>query len=93
MDYQYEMIVIDRFDIRVFLKGPTMVMQSFAGTGASYVEEDPNRLLLACAMVFWLWRESHWQTPLSCRGRRAMGAALRPVCSWKARFGKRRRAR
>jgi hypothetical protein len=42
MDYQYEMIVIDRFDIRVFLKGPTMVMQSFAGAGVSYVEEDPN---------------------------------------------------
>jgi hypothetical protein len=35
------MIVIDRFDIRVFLEGRTMVMQSFAGAGVSYVEEDP----------------------------------------------------
>jgi len=41
MDYQDEMVVIDRFDIRVFLEGRTMVMQSFAGAGVSYVEEDP----------------------------------------------------
>ena len=41
MDYQYEMIVIDRFDICVFLEGPAMVVQSFAGAGVSYVEEDP----------------------------------------------------
>ena len=35
------MIVIDRFDIRVFLQSPAMVVQSFAGAGVSYVEEDP----------------------------------------------------
>ena len=41
MNYQDEMIVIDRFDIRVFLESPTMIMQRFAGAGVSYVEEDP----------------------------------------------------
>jgi hypothetical protein len=41
MDYQYEMIAIDRFDICVFLEGPAMVMQSFAAASVSYVEENP----------------------------------------------------
>ena len=54
MDYQYEMIVIDRFDIRVFLKGPTMVMQSFAGAGVSYIEEDPY--FCPTCRVYFFWR-------------------------------------